>query len=290
MEAVLAVRVPCARIVILMLQRRRTLPLAALLALLPALPPVIVPPALAQDAPARKRNIGGPGDYQLRARLTQAILRDPELASERFTLVLVNGGTVFSGSISSYALKMRLLRLTGFTRGVRNITDEMTVQRAELSDASLKEAVIDFLSDSSEELGLKDLEVEIEDAVVTLRGAVRRFPSRTRAEVLTGSVQGVTRVVDQIIPEDVPDRADHPSLAASVAAYLRDFRAFPHIGEFEVADVDGTVTLSGRVGYYYARRQAEVMAGLVDGVREVENNIKVDPSLFMKRIEVGVRQ
>jgi osmotically-inducible protein OsmY len=271
-----------------MSKRRRARPLHALLALLVTLSPMVVRPAVAQDARQLKRNVAGPGDYTLRETLAYRIGRDPGLARERITMVLVNSGVVFSGSISSYALKMRLLRIAGFTRGVRNITDEMTVQRAELPDAALRDAVVDALSEASEELGLTDLEVEVEDAVATLRGRLRQFPSRIRAEVLTGSVLGVRRIVNRLIPDDVPKLDDYPSLAAAVAAYLKDFRAFPHTGQLEVTEADGTITLGGRVPFYTSRRYAEVLIGLVDGVRIVENRIKVDPSLVLKRIDVKV--
>src|SRR6266540_3106877 len=60
-------------------------------------------PAPSPEAP--KRNIAGPGDYALRERIVRLIGRDPDLGKESFTVILVNGGAVFSGEIKSYALK-----------------------------------------------------------------------------------------------------------------------------------------------------------------------------------------
>ncbi len=38
--------------------------------------------------------------------------------------------------------------------------------------------------------------------------------------------------------------------------------------------------------YFFARMHLTVMAGLVEGVNKVDNRVKVDPSLFLKRVIV----
>src|SRR5712691_4232655 len=51
------------------------------------------------------RNIAGPGDYALREKLVGLLGRDPDLGHEKIMVVLVNGGVVFSGEVSTCALE-----------------------------------------------------------------------------------------------------------------------------------------------------------------------------------------
>ena len=245
-------------------------------------------PCFGQVGLASAGNIAGPGDYGLREMLVKRLGRDPGLARERFDVVLVNGGAVFSGTISSYAIRLRVLRIAGFIRGIVNVTDEFVIERVDVSDEALRDAVVATLSDVTEALDLKDLMVEVEDTIVTLRGSVGRFPQRNEAEAAAGSVLGVTRVINRMTSRDAPDRSKHATLADATVAYLLDYRAFPHLGQIDVAAEDGVVTLSGRVAFFHTRRQAAVMVGLIEGVTRVDNRLKVDPGLSLSRPQVKV--
>src|SRR2546422_9397284 len=80
-------------------------------------------PGPAQAAPAApKRNIAGPGDFALREKIVHLVGRDPDLAKERFNIILVNGGAGVSGGITSLPLKKRAPTLAAPVRGVVNVT------------------------------------------------------------------------------------------------------------------------------------------------------------------------
>ena len=125
-----------------------------------------VAPTFAQSGSSRPRNIAGPGDYIIRQNLVERMGRDEALSQENFTLVLVNGGVVLSGPISSHALRLRVLRYAGFSRGVVNITDQLEVRGADLPDEALADAVRAELSGVAESLELENLEVMVEDSTV----------------------------------------------------------------------------------------------------------------------------
>ncbi len=239
-------------------------------------------PAAAPAAPppqAPPRNIAGPGDYGLRERLVGLLGRDADLGHQKIFVVMVNGGAVFSGEVSSCALEMRALRLAAAIRGVINVTDEMHVARSTLPDPALQKAVESGLKDSAQALGLKDLVVRVQDGAATLEGTVTDFDARVRAEEIAGSVAGVTRVSNHLLPADVPEGKDDASLVKAVVDYLGDLRRFAHPGEIQVRAQGGAVTLTGRVALYMGRQQAAVLASLVRGVARVDNRIKVDPSI-----------
>jgi len=268
---------------------------AAAFAALPAAraeaPPA--PGAAATPAPTPllqpKRNIGGPGDYGLREKIMHAISRDPDLSRERFTLVLVNGGAVFSGEIRSCALEKKALTLAAEARGIINVTDEMTVPRGRAPDAELAKAVTSILSDAAGDLELKNLDVKVADGVLTLEGTVKGVPMRSRAEDLAGTVLGITRISNHLRPADAPSGTDDTTIRNAVINYLGDFRAFSQPSELSVKVEKAVVTLTGRAAFFMGRQQAALVASLVGGVVRVDNRIKVDPSVAprLRRVQAG---
>ncbi|HET8945597.1 MAG TPA: BON domain-containing protein [Candidatus Polarisedimenticolia bacterium] len=246
----------------------------------PAQPsPAPAPAPTPTPAPAPVgRNIGGPGDYPLRERLVQRITRDPDLTGFRPTIVLVNGGVVFSGPAPSWTMRRRALAIAGSMRGVINVTDQMTTPRGDIKDQDLVKGIGAALSERKEPLELKDLDVTVQDGVATLRGTVKNFAARVRGEEIAGTVLGAT-IVNRLRPANVPSGTDDASLRKAVAGYLGDFRDYPYPGNLEVQVKDGIAILTGEVGLYLGRQQAGTMAALVGGVKGVDNRIKVEPSL-----------
>lgn len=236
-------------------------------------------PAAAAPTPASpKRNIAGPGDYLIRQKLMELYGRDAELGKEPFHLILVNGGAIFSGEIKNRAAARRALSIAATTRGIINVTDEMTVRRGDVPDPELAKAVTSVLSDAAQGLGLKDLDVKVDEGVLTLSGTVQDVGSRTRAEDVAGTVMGITRISNKLVPVGAPAGSDDASLAKAVVGYLSDFHQFAFGGDITVRAERGVVTLNGRVVLLMARQQAAVVASLVKGVSRVENLLKVDPS------------
>jgi osmotically-inducible protein OsmY len=271
---------------------RRSVPAAPALAaavVLLAAATLTAGPAAQSAAPtpaAPKRNIAGPGDYALREKIVHAISRDPDLPRESITIILVNGGVVFSGEIKSCALKKRALSLAATTRGVINVTDEMTVPRGEVADAGLAKAVTSLLSDAAASLDLKNLDVRVADGVLTLEGTVKNVLSRSRAEDIAGTVLGVTRISNHLKPADAPSARDDASLLHAELAYLGDFHAYSYPADITVKVDQGVVTLKGKTGLFMGRQQAALVASLVNGAVRVDNRIKVDASVLPRTSRV----
>jgi osmotically-inducible protein OsmY len=238
---------------------------------------VVPSPAVAQ-----KRNTGGPADYYLREKLVGRFSRDPELAAERLTLVLANGGVFLSGSVSNCNLKLRVFSTAAATFGVINVTDLMVVQRHSLSDDALRAALLGLLGARADEFLLEDLEVTVQDSVATLAGTTPNFYSRVKVEEAAGTVFGVTEIVNRLRPRDLPFGTDDESIAGAVLSYLGDPNKYSFSAEIEVRVEEGVVILSGAGRLYIALLQAEMMAALVGGVKRVDSEMRVDPSLGMQ--------
>jgi osmotically-inducible protein OsmY len=242
----------------------------------PATPPA--PPAATAPAPV-VRNIGGPGDYPLREKLIQRLTRDPDLAGFRPSIVLVNGGVVFSGPVPSWSMRRRALATAGAMRGVVNVTDQMTVPRGDVKDEAILKGIVMALTERKDQLQITDLDVTVQDGVATLNGGVKDFASRVLAEEVAGTILGAQRLVNRLRPANAPSGTDDVTTRKALAAYLGDFRNYAWPANLEVQVKDGVATLGGEVGLYLGRQQAGTMAALVGGVKRVENRIKVEPSL-----------
>jgi osmotically-inducible protein OsmY len=146
--------------------------------------------------------------------------------------------------------------------------------------------VTSVLSDAAASLELQDLDVKVVDGVLTLQGRVKDIPSRGRAEDVAGTVLGVTRISNHLVPADAPSGTDDASLLKAVVAYLDDFHAFGFPSDITVRVESAVVTLKGAVTLYMARQRAAVAASLVKGVARVDNRIKVDPSTMPRGTRV----
>jgi osmotically-inducible protein OsmY len=247
----------------------------------PEKPPADAPaqPAPAEAAPPPPgRNIGGPGDYPLRERLVQRITRDPDLTGFRPSVILVNGGVVFSGSVPSWTMRRRALAIAGAMRGIINVTDQMTVPRGDVKDSDLVKGIAAVLSERKDLLELKDLDVTVQDGTATLRGVVKNFAARVHGEEIAGTVLGAQTIVNRLRPANAPSGTDDATIRKALASYLGDFRDYPYPGDLAVEVKDGVAILTGEVGLYLGRQQAGTMAALVGGVKRVDNRIKVEPS------------
>src|SRR6185295_10610409 len=201
--------------------------------------------ATAPAPAAPQRNIAGPGDYALREKLVHLYDQDAALRREVFRVILVNGGVVFSGNISNCAMRRRALVIAATLRGVVNVTDEMTVPRGEAPDEEMAKSATTLLSQASEDLGLKDLDAQVADGVLTLQGTVRDLTERVRAEEIAGTVLGINRISNRLRPANAPSGTDDATLQLAVTNYLGDFHNFSFSSDLKVKVEQGVVVLGG---------------------------------------------
>ncbi len=146
----------------------------------------------------------------------------------------------------------------------------------QIDDAALTTMVKAKLT-ADPEINQFNIDVDTDEGVVRLSGKVEKPVARTEAEQLARNTEGVRRVINDIEVGDrsVGEQVEAGALAATVKAKIV---ADPELNPFNI-DVDGSgdgvITLSGRVATHDARREAEQLARNTDGVRGVENLLKV---------------
>jgi osmotically-inducible protein OsmY len=137
------------------------------------------------------------------------------------------------------------------------------------TDLYIYEAVRDALDGLTQVRETKaPLEITVENAVVTIGGAVFTEPMRRAVLFTASTVTGVRKVVDRLY--------DDEDLRIAVAQALA---AAPELHEvcepIGVASYQGAITLYGKVGTQEQRRAATRLASGVTGVRHVRDNLAV---------------
>jgi hyperosmotically inducible periplasmic protein len=157
-----------------------------------------------------------------------------------------------------------------------------------------------------------DIDVDVKDGVVTLRGTVRTEAGRARALEVARKNDGVKSVVDRltIAAPRAGDAGDHAGRAADkaertgeqaadksanaarktgravddgwikskiYAQYLADWGTILDDSDIDIDVVNNVVTLSGTVKSAEAKTRAVATAKATDGVKSVRDSLKVVP-------------
>jgi osmotically-inducible protein OsmY len=143
-----------------------------------------------------------------------------------------------------------------------------------LTDATIKSAVEHKL----EHAGLQrrnEINVTVDDAVVTLRGKVSSLAEKRRAEKAARAVDDVTRVENELVVE-TGNRADQ-EIARDVVRQIRSFAFFDVFDWVEGEVKNGMVTLRGAVREPWRKDDYARLAEGVTGVTEVKNELRALP-------------
>ena len=126
------------------------------------------------------------------------------------------------------------------------------------------------------------IDVDTIDGVVTLRGKVDSDTMKTSAEQIARETQGVKDVRNELIVEDqgVGERIKENSGDAVIKTRVGTrLTSDPDVDRHNIdIDVqDGIVTLSGVVHDETAKTEAEKLAREAEGVKDVKNELTVNP-------------
>lgn len=213
-------------------------------------------------------------DTQLHKNVLDALVRDHSINASNVALAVAEGIVCLSGTVGSYAEKMRIERCVKHVAGVRGIAEELMVNPPEhhrKTDLEIAEAALNILHWDIM-VPADDIQVKVEQGWVTLTGNVPWHFQRVAAEKALENLNYVRGLSNKItlIPAAKPanlkghvERAlkQHPSkLVRSVTVSVVD---------------DDTVTLSGQVDHAGQHDDAARIAWHVPGVREVINIIDI---------------
>lgn len=189
------------------------------------------------------------------------------------------GVVTLTGEVRDLLTKRRAVEIASAIRGVRAVVDMLPVEPVARADAAIRADVIAALRlepvTESREVG-----VEVNGGVVTLRGTVDSGAERDVAERVAAAVPGVRSVRNDLAIQYATARSD-AEIAADVRSRLRWDARIDARG-VQVSVREGNVVLSGNVGSV-SERVLTVNDAWVNGVRVVTDRLRVVPAAAAER-------
>lgn len=216
-------------------------------------------------AQAQQNNTQQPDDAAITNEIVEEMLADEIVDGYTIEVETNDGIVTLDGVTTDLISKERAERMAEIVRGVRAVVNQIRVDTKQVSDTQLRNDVISALA-YDEATEAYNINVSVDDQVVTLTGTVDSWHESELAGYVVKSVQGVEKLVNNLDVDYEIDRSD-ADIRADITQSLRwDTRVDD--GLIDVSVTDGEVFLSGTVGSAAEKRRA-IADAWVAGVNEV---------------------
>jgi hyperosmotically inducible periplasmic protein len=236
-----------------------------------------------------------------------ALRRDDALKQSSVSVQSVNKGTILlAGKAESLAAHLRAIETARSVPGVRSVRSEIespdaradteiwrnvegtTDKTAKSTAGSMKTAMTDVYITTATKMRLLadkatpglEINVDTDDGVVTLFGSVPTAAAKATAEAEARKVSGVKRVMNelQVVPSGQQTQVSKrdSELQTEAEKSLDDDRNLKNV-KVNVEVRNGVARLTGTVPSDSAKRAAVTAVRRVDGVRSVQDDVKVAP-------------
>jgi osmotically-inducible protein OsmY len=242
--------------------------------------------------PALTRPAGEREPAWITTKIRAQYYANPEIRPWNIDVTTNAAGVVtLSGTIEDAGDRQEAIRIARNTEGVTDVQDRLTTERRDTTGLEEPDAWItakiqaQYFLDA--EVKGRDIDVDTNNGVVTLRGTVDNDAERRQAVMMARNTEGVRDVNDQLTVTGTTRRTD-PRTGVSRAADVIDdawitmkiqskFFLDPDIkgSAIDVTTKGGIVTLQGNVPNAAQQTSAEQIAMETDGVRRVNNQLKV---------------
>ena len=232
------------------------------------------------------------GDPDTTRKVKTAIGLSKRLAPFEINVATSDGTATLTGQVPSEDIKSLAAEIARDTAGVKDVKNDISVDPAakpssesvHVEDLEIRVAILEALA-RSKELGGKNVDVKVENRMVTLTGSVETPTQKNGTEQIARAVDGVAGVTNNLTVTN-PQAATEPpatntpptdsngDLAKRVEFELFRTNAF-NTSTMQIRASDGTVTLGGTVRSRAEQMLAERVAQGVTGVKKIENDLKI---------------
>ena len=146
------------------------------------------------------------------------------------------------------------------------------VQAASISDTDITYWVQEALRQDAR-VDASEITVSTKEGIVTLSGSVDNIAAKKYADLEAKKINGVLGVINEIVVS--PAWRSDTDIRNAVRRRILNSDVIESEG-ISVMCLDGKVTLSGKVKSYAEKKEAELLASEVRGVKEVTNNIMIE--------------
>lgn len=217
----------------------------------------------------------GSANQQLRIRVEQRL---NERRARGIKVAAQGGSVTLSGSVASAGAKQDLIADILKVEGVKEIISELSIGKAE-SDQKLAERIADQMRRSSYFTIFDDVEIGVDNGVVTLTGYVTQPIKSEDLARRAAHVDGVQEFVNKL--EVLPASLGDDRLRSIIANTLYRDPTFSNYASQAVPPIhivvrNSSVLLTGVVNSEVERRQAENIVRGISGIIGVQNALRVE--------------
>jgi len=202
------------------------------------------------------------------------------------------GVVTLTGQVPSEDAKSLAGEIARDTAGVTDVKNEIAIdpaahpssESAHVEDLEIRVAILEALT-HSRELGGKNIDVKVDNRVVTLTGSVETPAQKSGAEQSARAVDGVAGVTNNLAVTNPQAAMEPPAAGAPTGDSSADLAKRVEFDLFrtnafntqtmQIRADDGAVTLAGTVRSRAEQLLAERVAQGVPGVKKVANELKV---------------
>ncbi|MFA7372851.1 MAG: BON domain-containing protein [bacterium] len=212
-----------------------------------------------------------PRDEEICWQIREAMARDLDLDVYSINIDCVNGLVRLDGLVENAEARHRAEQIASVVEGVRFVDNSLTVPMdKDISDRELENASREAISQEAG-LDLKDVEVEVVEGNVILRGEVQSIGDVRTAEEVVERIKGARDAISEL---DVRDIGYDDQINLTVEQNIISDRELSRLNVTAYTE-GGIVFLNGAVNTIEQRERAERLTAQVEGVREVRNRLAV---------------
>jgi len=214
-------------------------------------------------------------DAEVRQEAVETLTRDVRVDASHVDVHVVNGVVSLRGYVATPFERRVAAEIVRRVKGVRDLRNELQVAPSSTrSDAEISAEVRSAL-DRYPDLEAQRITVTVQNGVVILSGVVGSYAERANAGAAAWQSTGVADVVNNLAIEPAMTRTDS-EIASEVRIDLAHNLDLTR-QKVQVEVQGGVVYLRGSVSSLDQKWQADEVAWWTTGVRDVINELSVDP-------------
>lgn len=229
----------------------------------------------ARDEMRRESRYADRNDRQVRKAIMDALVLEPRVLAPAVDVQVSDGRVTLTGEVTDLAARRAAADVARNTIGVRTVNNLIDVRPdtdVPTTDDSVERRIEAALARDAYTHG-KDIDVTVENGMLTLRGEVPNTFIKRRAEMVAERVEGVIFVENQLDAERrwtwQPDREIREAVRTQLF-----WSPFVDRDDVTVAVNNGVVTLTGTVETW-AEYDAATENAFEAGAKEVNNDLMV---------------
>ena len=207
-------------------------------------------------------------DSQIESAIKERLAMDGRINSKGIEVKVNHGTVTLSGVIETIHEKALAENLVASTYGAKAVVNNLVVRPPVSKDDEIRKAIEEAVK-STPVLQKQDIQVNVSEGVVTLKGTVDTLAQSLAAENAAKTARGAVNVVNmlKVVETPRPDR----EIEKDVVLYLKS-SSLVNLDDIEVSVKDGVVSLKGTLDNLSHRYVIMTELEKIRGVRRVDTS------------------